>query len=71
VLEFVQHSRELDGSQERPAVVSVAPTTHLIDVFRKLAKTGLHRLYVVDGSHKPVGVVSLKDLLRFVLEHTK
>lgn len=70
VLEFVQHSRELDGSQERPAVVKVSPSTPLIDVFGKLVKTGLHRVYVADAEHKPVGVVSLKDLLRFVLKHS-
>lgn len=71
VLEFVQRSRELDGKQEKPAVVTVSAETSLLDVFRKLAKTGLHRIYVVDAAHKPVGVVSLKDLLRYVTHHTK
>ncbi len=69
MLEFVQRSRGLDGPSEKPAVVTVTPNVPLYDVVHKLAKTGLHRLYVVDPEHKPIGVISLKDVLRYVLQH--
>ncbi len=54
--------------QERPAVVSVNTEASVVDVLAKLAVSHLHRVYVVDGVHHPVGVVSLKDLLKFVLD---
>ena len=33
-----------------------------------LAKTGYHRVFVVDAEKKPIGVVSFADVLRWMLE---
>ena len=35
----------------------------------KLSATGLHRVFVLDDHEKPVGVLSVRDLIRFVLPH--
>lgn len=66
-LEFVQRSRSLDSAMEKPAVCVATPETSIEHVIGKLAATGLHRLFVVDGARHLVGVVSLKDILRYLL----
>lgn len=57
-------SRSLDGPKERPAVCVASPNTPVILVLKKLAAAHLHRVYVVNTFRCPVGVVSLKDILR-------
>lgn len=71
VLEFLQRSRAMDGPNVRPAVVTVTMQTSLYDAMSKLAATGLHRLYVTNPEHDLLGVISLKDILRFLILSTK
>ena len=45
--------------------VSVAPDTDALKALEKMQRTGSSRLLVLDGE-RLVGIVSLKDLLRFL-----
>ena len=65
-LQLVQKSRALEANA-RPAVVCVRTTTTLAEIVKRLAATGLHRVYVLDENEKPVGVISLRDLIRHLL----
>ena len=65
-LQLVQKSRMLEANA-RPAVVCVRVDTSLADIVKRMAATGLHRVYILDDHEKPVGVVSLRDLIRFLL----
>lgn len=40
-------------------------------VLDKLVKSRLHRLYVVDEHLKPIGIITLTDVLRTVIERVK
>ena len=48
-------------------VVTSSPQASLIDVQRLLAEEGLTRIVIVDSSGNPEGIVSEKDVMRFVL----
>ena len=48
-------------------VVSSSPQASLVDVQRLLAEEGVTRIVVVDSSGNPEGIVSEKDVMRFVL----
>lgn len=47
-----------------PQVVTVGLADSLATVMGKLVEHSLHRLYVADGAGKPVGVVTITDVLR-------
>jgi CBS domain-containing protein len=47
-----------------PAVLSVLPTTPVVEVVAKLVAMRLHRLFVVDEAGVLVGVISTFDVLR-------
>jgi CBS domain-containing protein len=47
------------------AAISIAPNTDALKAFGKMQRTGHSRLLVLDGEQL-VGIVSLKDLLRFL-----
>jgi CBS domain-containing protein len=42
-----------------------ATVAHVVNL---LAKTGYHRVFVVDEDMKPVGVVSFADIIKFFIE---
>jgi len=42
-----------------------ATVAHVVNL---LAKTGYHRVFVVDDDMKPVGVVSFADIIKFFIE---
>ena len=48
-------------------VVTSSPQASLIDVQRLLAEEGITRIVVVDSGGNPEGIVSEKDVMRFVL----
>lgn len=50
--------------------ISVRQSTPLETIIAKLSATRVHRLYIVDEAHVPIGVVSLTDICRAVLSHT-
>ena len=44
--------------------------TGALQILDKLVENHLHRLYIVDEATKPVGVVTLTDILRVVTDHS-
>ncbi len=65
-LQLVQKSRALEMNA-RPAVVCARASSPISAVASKLSATGLHRLFVLDDHEKPVGIISVRDLVRFIL----
>lgn len=51
------------GRYATAGVVTVEPHVRLAELARKMLDEGVHRLYVIDGSGRPVGVVSSTALL--------
>jgi CBS domain-containing protein len=49
-------------------VVSSSPQASLVDVQRLLAEEGVTRIVVVDSIGNPEGIVSEKDVIRFVID---
>jgi CBS domain-containing protein len=69
-VEFVSKARLVSEKRgkARPAVVVVHVDTPVSQMIAKLSKTGMHRLFLVDADHKPVGVFSVADAVRLLLE---
>jgi CBS domain-containing protein len=63
VAQFVSHVRQLELATRYPSI-SVRATATLRQTLSKLVATGIHRIYVVDDQQRPVGVVSLTDVLK-------
>jgi len=59
---LVRRVTEIDG-KSRAACVTVELNTPLATVLGKLAATKMHRVYVTDVQHKPVGVISVSDVV--------
>eukprot|EP00291_Cryptomonas_curvata_P021316 CAMPEP_0172161590 /NCGR_PEP_ID=MMETSP1050-20130122/6209_1 /TAXON_ID=233186 /ORGANISM="Cryptomonas curvata, Strain CCAP979/52" /LENGTH=353 /DNA_ID=CAMNT_0012831503 /DNA_START=67 /DNA_END=1125 /DNA_ORIENTATION=+ len=49
-------------------VATCAQTDEVSSVVNKLIKTGFHRVWVVDKKKKPIGVISISDLFRFIVQ---
>lgn len=65
VMDFVAASRMMN-LRTFPAVVGIKASTSFSQVIAKFAATGLHRLFVIDDSRVPIGVVSLGDVIRAI-----
>ena len=61
VLEFLRTQRG-DTGVTPPVTVNVTDT--VLVAVQLLAESRLHRLYIVDEDRKPVGVLSLTDIIR-------
>ena len=63
--------------QEDPTKETKYPSSHVKEsstlghAIRLLAKTGYHRIFVVDEFLVPVGVISVTDIVSFLAEHCK
>ena len=55
-------SKNRSASRFKSAIVASADSTLLL-VMESLYKNSIHRVFIVDEMNKPVGVVSLKDVL--------
>ena len=68
-------ARDVSGREMRwnaraptpPTPAQVTPDTTVGFAIMKLAATKVHRLYVLDAADRPVGVLSLKDVLRHIV----
>jgi CBS domain-containing protein len=65
---FIRHLRELvktdEVKQNRPRTSVVAHADETLEsVVQKITEHGLHRVFIVDAEKKPVGCISLKDIL--------
>jgi len=61
--EFLELALESNPKKPKTPIV-ISPQDTLAQVLDVLAKTGLHRLYIVDEARKPIGIVSLTDIIR-------
>jgi len=65
---FLLHIKSETNQQTRPRrLVTVQPTATVEEVLRQLVEHRIHRVFVVDQSHKPIGVCALRDILREVI----
>jgi len=61
---------KVDNSKERELIF--VPTSATIgEVFEKIVSNKTHRVYVTDESNKPVGIISIGDVLESVLNSVK
>jgi CBS domain-containing protein len=64
---FVNKVKKGLGDKPYPiAVESKATTSSVISTF---TKTGVHRIYIVDGNKKPIGIISLVDVIELFVRH--
>jgi len=69
ILSYLAHVRQsqlmLNDKYPSCHVHEDATVAHVVNL---LAKTGYHRVFVVDEDMKPVGVVSFADIIKFFIE---
>jgi CBS domain-containing protein len=67
LLDYLAAIRQKDvTASDRAPVCSVGPSGTISRIVGLLAATEYHRVYIVDQRHKPIGVVSLTDILKYV-----
>jgi len=49
--------------------VAVEKTATTASVIKKFSSAGVHRIYVVDDARKPIGIVSLVDVIELFVRH--
>jgi CBS domain-containing protein len=64
---FLLKIRHEDSGDRPRTIVTVKPTDTLETVIKKLAENRIHRVFIVDESKKPQGVISLKDILKEII----
>jgi CBS domain-containing protein len=64
---FVAKVRKILGDGKYPISVERQATTSA--VIKEFTKTNVHRIYVVDDEKKPVGVISLVDIIELFVRH--
>lgn len=47
------------------------PQSSLGEVMEKVYQTGVHRVWMVDDDYRPIGIVSLTDILRIFADHSR
>jgi len=62
VHEFLEKSRNVAKITTRALITCELKST-LPEVLRQITQTGVHRVYVIDSQERPVGVLSLTDIL--------
>jgi len=62
LLKIRKENNELGGDRPR-SVITVKGNETLENVIKKLSEHNIHRIFIVDDHKKPVGVISLKDVL--------
>jgi CBS domain-containing protein len=68
VMDFLSAVRQTQLHTRAP-LVTVGPEATVAQVVRKMTVTGLHRVYVADKDRRPLGVISMGDVLRQLVEH--
>lgn len=65
---FLPKLRAEYGNTDRPdKIVSLSASDTLETAIRLLSENHIHRIYIVDENRKPIGVMSLKDILLAVI----
>lgn len=63
--EFLQACKKLDGGGWVKSDASIAHVVLSMTASKK------HRIFVVDEAHRPVRVITMTDIIQFVVEHSK
>jgi len=58
---LAKEKKEFSDKPRHP--IYATPQDTLGDIIKSLATHEIHRLFVVDGNHKPIGIISLRDVL--------
>jgi len=67
---FLEKVRNETPEERRPShVICVTPKDKFSHVIQLSVNHGIHRIYVVDEEKKPIGVISLKDILGEIITH--
>jgi len=66
VMEFLRAIRSQEGRIYKNFMVYCTPETTLASTVTRLASEQVHRIFIVNGAMKPVGVVSITDIARVV-----
>lgn len=71
VLNYKKHTNSLYGGQILPPVYAMLDE-NIFDVLKKLVggKKSIHCIWIVDNNLKPIGSISLTDILRFATKWT-
>ena len=68
ILSYLAKVRQsVPQKKERYPSCHVHTDTTVAHVIGLLAKTGYHRVFVVDAEQKPVGVISVADIVKFAI----
>ncbi|EIE20202.1 CBS-domain-containing protein [Coccomyxa subellipsoidea C-169] len=59
------------GHKVGQALVLATPNDTFAEILEKLVTKHLHRLYVVDDMARPIGIVTLTDILRMVMQQSR
>jgi len=60
---LVKVQRETAPGARPRHLITCSPTETIEATINKLTEFHIHRVFIVDAAHKPVGVISLKDIL--------
>jgi len=66
--EFISKVRQQDFKAVNPSICCTLEES-LQHVITKMAAARIHRIYLVNAERKPIGVVSIHDILEKILEH--
>ena len=59
--------RNADASQDFPGIFTCSIDDRLDSVFDTIRKSRVHRLVVVDSSNRLIGILTLSDILEYIL----
>ena len=71
ILTLIALLRQKEDVNARSQTMSISPSSTLSQTISKLAATSVHRLFVRFDSEVPSGVVSLTNILNFLLVDSK
>lgn len=71
VIDFIAHVRQEELVKDprrkaRAPVCKVLPTAPLKKIIARMSKAKVHRIFIVDEEGKPVGVASVRDIVRIM-----
>lgn len=67
ILSYLAAVRQAVAENERVLACKVRPKDTMEHVIKLLAKTGYHRVFVVDDNNIPIGVISFADIINYIL----
>ena len=59
------------SKKEHVAVCETTPTSTFRTIVEMIYRTGMHRVFLVDGEKRPVGIVSVSDICKLCLRELK